>query len=81
MFLLYLLTVVFISCGESKQDKELLEANALIDSLNKKRISDSIDIEQNVRYEIAKKELEYATGKKDTLTKSERLEKAKEMFK
>lgn len=77
--LILLLAVCLFSC--SNEDNQLKETRAFIDSLNKKRYDDSIQIERDLKLQEAIIKLEQATGKKDTLTKEERLEKAKEQFK
>lgn len=74
-----LIGLFLFSCNN--EDKDLKKANALIDSLNKARYEDSIRIDAEMQIEIARKKLEKATGKKDTLTNAERLKKAEKDFK
>lgn len=73
------MAVCLFSC--SNDDKDLKRANFVIDSLNKARYDDSIRIDREIKIEIARKRLEQATGKKDTLTDAERLKKAEKDFK
>ena len=72
-----LITLVFLSCGESKEDRELNQAKKLIEKTNRQRKSDSMEADNKMKLETAKHRL----GKGDTLTDAERLKKAEEAFK
>lgn len=72
-----LITIALLSCGESKEDKQLEKAKQLIEETNRKRRSDSIDVDNKMKLESAKHRL----GKNDTLTDAQRLKKAEEAFK
>lgn len=78
MKLLVLILAVFLfSCGNSDTAED---AQKIIDHENRKLYLDSLSNARKLEYETAQIEYEKATGKKDTLTKAERLKKAKETF-
>lgn len=77
--IILLVAVCLLSCNSGQSDLE--KANALIERENRRVYTDSVSNAQNMELEIARARLEKATGKKDTLTREERLKKAREDFK
>lgn len=77
--LILLLAIAFMSCNN--RPTHLEKANDLIETQRKIMYADSVSNAQRMELEIAKMRYEKATGKKDTLTREERLKKAREDFK
>lgn len=68
--------IALFSCNDQPSDAE-----KLIESEKQRLRKDSIDFSHQQQIEAARRELELATGEKDTLTNEERLEQAKDRFK
>lgn len=72
-----ILSIALFSCGSSDSAED---AQKIIDYEKSKLYMDSVSSARQLEYETAQIEYEKATGKKDTLTKAERLKRAKESF-